>query len=94
MYTEVILPCLALDWQPMPLRGPHQPHSFAKVQLIGGEEACLQMFLNAMRQMSTWDLVEELCAFQVWPLAQGWNLSLGAEVRHLPVIEMEGLDGG
>lgn len=57
------------------------------------EEALLQLLLNAMKQLSTRDLVEEFCAFRVWPLAEGWHVELGAPKFGLLTITVKGCEG-
>lgn len=52
------------------------------------------MLLKATKWMSMWDLVEEFYAFRVWPLGEGWQLSLGEQMGVLHLIESEGLDNG
>lgn len=42
-----------------------------EIALTWREEALLYLLLNATKRLSTRDLVEEFCAFRVWPLARG-----------------------
>ena len=39
------------------------------------------------------DLVEEFCAFGIWPLAKEWKMELGASDLGLPSLTVEGRKG-
>lgn len=56
----------------------NRANRLAEIALTSREEALLYLLLNAMKRLSTRDLVEEFCAFRVWPLSRGWHVELGA----------------
>ena len=63
------------------------------IVLTSREEALLLLLLNATKRLSTRDLVEEFCAFRVWPLSRGWSVTLGAPRFDLPSLTMPGDEG-
>lgn len=64
-----------------------------EIVLTSREEALLHLLLDVMKRLSTCDLVEEFCAFGVWPLAQGWKVELGGSKFGLPTITVKGCEG-
>lgn len=68
MDTEVILPRIPLERRPLLLRGPIDLIASLEIRLTGREEALLQLLLKVTKQLSTRDLVEDFCAFGIWPL--------------------------
>ena len=58
------------------------------------EEALLLLLLDVTKRLSTRDLVEEFCAFGIWPLAQDWSVEAGTSRSGRPTLtvgEREGL---
>ena len=41
-----------------------------EIALSSREAALLHLLLDTTKRLSTWDLVEEFCAFRIWPLAE------------------------
>lgn len=65
----------------------------SEITLTSREEALFHMLLSATRRLSTQYVVEELCAFRVWPLVQGWSVRLGALEFGLPAITVANREG-
>ena len=57
------------------------------------EDALLNLLLDITKRLSTRDLVEEFCAFRIWPLAKEWKVELGASAGGLPSLTSEGRTG-
>lgn len=57
------------------------------------EEALLHFLLDVTRRFSTCDLVKELCAFGIWPLAREWSVELGVSRSEHPTLSMKGCEG-
>ena len=57
------------------------------------EEAALHLLLDTTKRLSTRDLVEEFCAFEIWPLVKEWKLELGALDTGFPSLTAEGCKG-
>ena len=64
-----------------------------EIALSSREDALLHLLLDTMKRLSTRDLVEEFCAFKIWPLAKEWKLELGASESGLPSLTAEGRTG-
>ena len=57
------------------------------------EDALLNLLLDITKRLSTRDLVEEFCAFRIWPLAKEWKVKLGASAGGLASLTSEGRTG-
>lgn len=64
-----------------------------EIALTSKEEALLHVLLDVTKRLSTRDLVEEFCAFHIWPLARGWQVEFWAAKFGLPTLTVLGRDG-
>ena len=64
-----------------------------EIVLSAREDALQNLLLGITKRLSTRDLVEEFCAFRIWPLAKEWRLALGASESGLPPLGAAGRTG-
>ena len=60
-----------------------------EIELNSREDALLHILLETTKRLSTRDLVEEFCAFKIWPLAKEWKLELKTSGTGLPSLSVE-----
>ena len=73
--------------------GPIRLVASPEIDPTAREEALLQLLLDVTKRLSTWDLVKEFYAFGIWPLAQDWNVEVGASKFDRPILTMKGREG-
>lgn len=64
-----------------------------EITLSSREDALLHVLLKTTKRLSTRDLVEEFCAFQIWPLAREWKLEPKTSESGLLSLAVEGRTG-
>ena len=57
------------------------------------EEALLLLLLDVTKRLSTRDLVEEFCAFGIWPLAQKWSVEVTPSASGRTILTVAGRKG-
>lgn len=75
-------------------RGLIQLVASPEIDLSSREESLLHLFLETTKRLSTRDLVEEFCAFRVWPLAKDWKLEVKTSESGLRCLAVEDHTGG
>ena len=51
------------------------------------------LLLDVTKRLSTRDLVEEFCAFGIWPLAQSWSVEVTPSASGRTILTVAGRKG-